>query len=229
MRPTAASDPIWPVDEMTELIALTPWPTGAGAVPDVLAAADVIATVALSPDVTGRPAITTSAPPVVPSPDDPLVGEERPDAPSSAEGIAALGADESDGGAEDRTVVLAAAPPRLEADRENPPNAADVEPGPELPPPEAPLMRITASTPTASCSVRAALPESMTSLPLAARMLPGSTLPAAASTAIPPVGESDRIPALPARTPFSPEMTTSPLLELYRSTVLASSLICAEP
>ena len=147
-------------------MALTPWPTGAAAKPVELAAADVMAAVALSPVATGRPAMTTSDPPVPPRPDEPPPeADPPPDAPST-DGIDAPDDDESDGADDDS--ALAGVAPRLGAGLENPPNAPDAEPA-EDPPADPPApMPMIATTPAASCSVRPVRPDSMMSLPLAA-------------------------------------------------------------
>ena len=93
-----------------------------------------------------------------------------------------------------------------------PPNTGEADPAPGASPlalAPAPML-ITASTPAVSCSVSPLLPDSMTSLPLAALMLPDSTRPVAENTARPPSGASERMPELPARMPVSPTITTSP-------------------
>jgi len=175
VRPMVVIEPIWADDEMALLIATTPCPTGGAATPAPLVAADVTAEVALSPVLTGRPAITTSSPRVPPNP-APAVGAPKAlDPPTLTEVSRPLGADDSEGADDDKAAptppevgalaALAPKPPNTEADEAAPVDAL-------LPAAPAPML-MTASTPAVSCSVSPLLPDSITSLPLAALMLPG--------------------------------------------------------
>jgi len=181
------------------------------ATPDPVVAADVTAEVALSPALNGRPAITTSSPRGPPALLPPAAAPEAPDPLPLADTINPVDGADSEG-AEDESA--APTPPEIGAAAAlvpalKPPNIGAAEPA-LLPLDPAPILT-TASTPAVSCSVSPLLPDSITSLPLAALMLPGSTRPVDENTATPPLGASERMPELPARIPDSPAITTSPL------------------
>jgi hypothetical protein len=213
LRPSVVTEPMALIDDAPAEMVASPCPSGRGVTPEPLTAAAATAEVALSPAPTGRPATTRSLAFEPVAVDDPVAV-----VPLAA---SCRGADDKEGGVDDNALA-AASPPAL-PDTAPAPNAARPIPiDPKLSDdawlePEADRLLaifMAASRPATSDSVNPLLPESITSLPLAALMLPGSTRPVTENTASMPLVASETMPALPALMPRSPAMTTSPLVWL---------------
>jgi hypothetical protein len=209
LRPSVVTEPMALIDDATVEIVASPCPSGRGADPEALTAAEATAEVALSPAPTGRPATTRSLPLEPVAVDDPAAVT-----PAAA---SCPGADERDGGSDDN--ALAPPSPLALLDNAPAPNGARpiptdpklsddawLEPGVDM----ALAIFMATNRPATSSSVNPLRPDSITSLPLAALMLPGSTRPVTENTASMPSLASETIPALPALMPRSPAMTTSP-------------------